>query len=59
MYPNFDKVRFLNVFPKHVCITVTVESEDDESMLEGHLVVHIHDKLKGDKQCLQLNKVKL
>lgn len=26
-------------------------------MLEGHLVVHVYEKLKGDKQCLQLSKV--
>lgn len=26
-------------------------------MLEGHLVAHVYEKLKGDKQCLELNKV--
>lgn len=32
-------------------------AEEGETMLEGHLVAHVYEKLKGDKQCLELNKV--
>ncbi|XP_056015325.1 midasin-like isoform X2 [Ostrea edulis] len=31
--------------------------DSGEGMLEGHLVVHLNEKLKGDKQCLQLQKI--
>lgn len=31
--------------------------EEGETMLEGHLVAHVYEKLKGDKQCLELNKI--
>lgn len=31
--------------------------EEGEIMLEGYLVVYVYEKLKGDKQCLEFNKV--
>lgn len=31
--------------------------EEGEIMLQGYLVVYVYEKLKGDKQCLEFNKV--
>lgn len=42
------RILFLDIL---ICIVL------GEGMLEGHLVVHLNEKLKGDKQCLQLQKV--
>ncbi|XP_061171072.1 midasin-like [Saccostrea echinata] len=33
------------------------KEEDSGTLLEGHLVVHLDERLKGDKQCLQLKKI--
>ncbi|XP_062617960.1 midasin-like, partial [Saccostrea cucullata] len=41
----------------HKQSTAGVKEEDTGTLLEGHLVVHLDERLKGDKKCLQLKKI--